>query len=70
MTGTGLDRAREGDWLESPVPGGGTPRRGQILEVRGTGAHRRFVVRWDEQHESIHYPSSDDRIWTPDGSTP
>ena len=48
--------ARPGDWIEVHVIGGGPPRRGQVLEVMGHGRHERFRVRWDEKHESIHYP--------------
>jgi hypothetical protein len=48
--------AREGDWLEVHAIGGGPPRRGQILEVIGPPGHERYRVRWDEEHESIHYP--------------
>jgi hypothetical protein len=50
--------ARQGDWLEVHAVGGGPPRRGQILEVLGRPGHVRYRVRWDEQHESIHYPQS------------
>ena len=49
--------ARPGDWIQVHVIGGGPPRRGQVLEVMGRGRHERFRVRWDEKHESIHYPS-------------
>ena len=48
--------ARPGDWIEVHTIGGGPPRRGQVLEVLGRGRHERFRVRWDEKHESIHYP--------------
>jgi hypothetical protein len=37
--------------------GGGQPRRGQIIEVLGGPGHERYRVRWDEQHESIHFPA-------------
>lgn len=36
--------------------GGGPPRRGQIVEVLGHDQRTRYRVRWDEKHESIHYP--------------
>lgn len=57
-----LDRARPGDWLEAPTPGGGPPRVGQIVELLGGPGHRRFLVRWDEEHETLHYPSPADRL--------
>ena len=50
-------RARPGDWIAVHVIGGGAPRRGQVLEVLGRPGHERYRVRWDEQHESIHFPS-------------
>ena len=50
--------ARQGDWLEVHAVGGGPPRRGQIVEVIGRPGHERFRIRWDEQHETIHYPQS------------
>jgi len=48
---------RPGDWLAVHQIGGGPPRRGQILEVLGRPGHEHYRVRWDEQHESIHFPS-------------
>lgn len=60
-----MAEARAGDWLTSPVPGGGAARTGQIVEVRGAGEHVRFVVRWDEDHESIHYPGARERVLRP-----
>lgn len=49
--------ARPGDWLQVHLIDGGQPRRGQILEVLGGAGHERYRVRWDEQHESIHFPA-------------
>ena len=48
--------ARPGDWIEVHVLGGGLPRRGQVLEVLGRPGHEHYRVRWDELHESIHFP--------------
>jgi hypothetical protein len=45
-----------GDWLEVHAPQGMPPRRGQVTEVIGAGAHLRYRVRWDETHESVYYP--------------
>lgn len=51
------DLAQVGDWVEAHGVAGGTPRRGQIVELLGTGDHARYRVRWDEMHESIVYPA-------------
>ena len=53
---------REGDWIEVNAIGGGPNRRGQILEVVGAPGHERYRVRWDEQHESLHFPSQGTRF--------
>ena len=55
------DEGRPGDWIEEPA-GGDRPRRGQILEVLGHDHHRHYRVRWDEEHESLHFPSPGARI--------
>jgi len=34
-------------------------RSGEILEVMGEPGHEHFRVRWEDDHESIYYPSSD-----------
>lgn len=60
--GRDFAEARPGDWIVSPAPGGGSPRRGLITEVLGARSHRRFRIRWDEQHESLHYPAPDERL--------
>jgi hypothetical protein len=49
--------ARTGDWVEVHQIGGGAPRRGQVLEVLGQPGHEHYRVRWDEEHESIHFPA-------------
>jgi hypothetical protein len=36
---------------------GSPPRRGQTLEVLGHAGHPHSGVRWDEEHESLFYPS-------------
>jgi len=49
--------ARVGDTVEvNGLPGRPT-KRGQIVEVLGAGEHVHFRVRWDEQHESLLYPT-------------
>jgi len=50
-------RAHVGDWLEVSGAPGSPPRRGQILEVLGHADHPHCRVRWDEEHESLFYPS-------------
>jgi len=48
---------RRGDWVEVRGIRGQAPKRGEILEVLGHDHHTHYRVRWDEQHESILYPS-------------
>ena len=61
---------REGDWIEVNLIGGGANRRGQILEILGAQGHEHYRVRWDEQHESLHFPSEGTRFLreTPEGA--
>ena len=50
--------ARAGDWIETRgLPGCPPRRRGRILHVLGEGRHVHYRVRWDEQHESIFFPT-------------
>jgi hypothetical protein len=51
-----------GDWIEVSLPGGGMPRRGQIVEVIGGPGHEHYRVQWTDDRESIHYPSDGTRI--------
>jgi hypothetical protein len=46
-----------GDALEARAIHGGSPRRGEVVEILGTGEHVHYRVRWDEKHESIVYPA-------------
>jgi len=56
-------RAKAGDWVVVHARAVGKPgRTGQILEVLGEPGHEHYRVRWDEEHESIFYPSSDATI--------
>ena len=50
--------ARAGDWLEVRGLPGAPSRRGQIIEILGEQDHEHYRVRWDEQHESIFFPSA------------
>jgi hypothetical protein len=51
-----------GDVLEVSSPGGGPRQRGRIVQVFGQARHERYLVRWSDEHESIHYPSDGTRI--------
>jgi hypothetical protein len=55
-----------GDMLEVTSPQGGPPQRGRIVQVLGRAHHERYLVRWTDEHESIHYPSDGTRIVHPD----
>jgi len=46
-----------GDFVEVNGLAGRPAKRGQIVEVLGAGSHVHFRVRWDEQHESLLYPT-------------
>lgn len=37
-------------------------RRGTIIEIRGQGRTPPYLVRWQDRHESLFYPSSDTRV--------
>lgn len=37
-------------------------RRGEVVEVLGTGDGEHYRVRWDDGHESIFYPGGDARV--------
>ena len=53
-------RARPGD--EIVIRGHAVGERevtGEILEVLGEPGHEHYRVRWDNGHESIHFPGSD-----------
>ena len=56
--------ARVGDWIEARGLHGQPSRRGEIVELLGSAGHEHYRVRWDEQHESIVYPT-DGVIITP-----
>jgi hypothetical protein len=38
---------------------GDIKRTGEILDVMGDAGRRHYLVRWDDDHESIFYPGSD-----------
>ena len=41
---------------------GDQQRSGEILEVLGGADHHHYLVRWEDGHESIFYPSNDATI--------
>ncbi|HEY7074174.1 MAG TPA: DUF1918 domain-containing protein [Solirubrobacteraceae bacterium] len=53
---------RPGDRLEVASPSGTGTRRGEIVGVLGGMHHEHYRVRWDDGHESIHYPSEGTHI--------
>ena len=57
--------ARAGDWIEVSDLPGRAPRSGQIVEVLGARGHEHYRVRWDEQHESIFYPTEGTMVIRP-----
>jgi Domain of unknown function (DUF1918) len=53
-------RARPGDEIVIDGHALGKPEvTGEILEVLGEPGHEHYRVRWEDGHESIHYPGSD-----------
>ena len=56
-------RAHVGDLVVVEGHRIGEARRiGEILEVLGEAGHERYRVHWDDDHESVFYPSSDSMI--------
>lgn len=45
------------DCIEARGLHGEPSRRNEIVELLGHDAHEHYRVRWDEQHESILYPT-------------
>jgi len=57
-----MQRPRIGDWVQVDAVRGGPRRTGQITEVLGSAGHEHFRVRWDEEHESLHFPAQGTRV--------
>ena len=58
--------AKKGDMIEIEAHHvGEAHRKGEILEVLGEAGHEHFRVRWDDDSETIFYPSSDAHIVHP-----
>jgi hypothetical protein len=49
--------ADTGDWLEVAGLPGRTGRRGQVIEVLGRPGHEHYRVQWDDEHESVFFPT-------------
>ena len=47
--------------VESPATGG-SKREGEILEVHRDDGPERYVVRWDDGHESLILPGRDAHV--------
>jgi Domain of unknown function (DUF1918) len=57
-----LTPGHPGDGIEIASIGGAAARRGRIVEVLGGPHHEHYLVRWEDGHESIHYPSDGTRF--------
>jgi Domain of unknown function (DUF1918) len=51
--------ARVGDAVEVKGLPGKPAKRGQIVEVLGAGEHVHFRVRWEDEHESLLFPTTE-----------
>ncbi|MBN9096769.1 MULTISPECIES: DUF1918 domain-containing protein [unclassified Pseudonocardia] len=57
--------ARQGDRIAIETAHVDSGRRtGEVLDVLGDGAARRYRVRWQDGHESIYFPGPDARLVT------
>lgn len=56
--------AKAGDLLEVRGLAGAPSRHGMILEVFGLPEHEHehYLVRWDEEHESLFFPSDGEGV--------
>jgi len=50
--------AQIGDSIEVNGLPGRPPKRGRIVDVLGAGEHVHFRVHWDDEHESLLYPTA------------
>ena len=56
-------KANRGDQIIVDITNPGIPsRRGQVIDVLGTGTDERYLVRWQDGHESIYVPGADFRV--------
>lgn len=56
------EAARVGDAVEVNGLPGRPPKRGRIVDVLGVGEHVHLRVHWDDEHESLLYPTEGARI--------
>ena len=49
--------AAVGDRIEARGLHGRPSRVGKVVELLGSAGHEHYRVRWDDEHESIVYPS-------------
>jgi hypothetical protein len=54
--------ARPGDWVRIRATAHTAPREGRIVDVIGPPGHECFRVRWEDDVESIFFPSDGDRL--------
>ncbi len=52
--------ARVGDAVEVKGLPGKPAKQGQIVEVLGAGEHVHFRVRWEDEHESLLFPTTEE----------
>jgi hypothetical protein len=52
------EAARVGDSVEVNGLPGRPPKHGRIVDVLGLGEHVHFRVHWDDEHESLLYPTA------------
>jgi Domain of unknown function (DUF1918) len=50
--------AKPGDWIVAQGFRGTRGRRGEVLEVLGAAGHEHYRVRWEDDRESILYPTA------------
>ena len=58
MPDTPQPSARPGDWIVAQGFRGARGRRGEVLEVLGAPGHEHYRVRWEDDRESILYPTA------------
>lgn len=57
-------KANRGDQIIVGITNPGIPsRRGQVIDVLGKGTDERYLVRWQDGHESIYVPGPDFRVF-------
>ena len=63
MAKTAATETKAGDVIEIVSHQvGGAHRKGEILEVLGERGHEHYRVRWEDETETIFYPSTDAHV--------